>query len=206
MLVVVSPHGRGSGVYRAATGSLDSLGIAGIRIENEPAPTAKELAQGWKGWLEGEADFGVAVPLVTAGTGDGEVVACAFGEATGPYASDVGDANGLASALVSAIGTVAESRRVGVIASGHTSAALSARAPLTERPGARELDDRIVAALAESPVALLDVDESAWAAGDPCGRLPLLLLAHLFGHRGGNVVARASPFGVGYVAAAWELE
>ena len=65
-IVLLSPHGVETGVYRATAGSLDAFGLPGIRATH---PTddeiVGELSSAWRRpILDGRVDHGILVPLL----------------------------------------------------------------------------------------------------------------------------------------------
>jgi hypothetical protein len=204
LIVLVSGHGERTGVYARSGGSLASMSLPAFVADGEVDPDAnRELALEWgEPRLEGEADHGVVVPLLLGALpSDTPIVCCALAETTGPGRSFSGPQGRTAASLAAAIAAFAGRRRVGVIASAHTSAGLAAHGPLTLRPGAQAFEERVLDALASDVGRLLEIDEAAWHAGDPCGRGPLLVLSHLFQGRSLEVHGYDTSTGVGYVVA-----
>lgn len=202
LVVLVSPHGNRSGVYSRAGGSLKPMSLPDVTAD---VPTEFELQwdlvfEWHKERLDAEPDHGIVVPLaLNALPSDASVLACAMRETTGPgNAFDEEDARS-AEVLARAIASIASERTVAVIASAHTSAALSDRAPLTRRPEAEKFEDRLLSTLERDLAGIVELE--GWEAGDPCGRGPLLVLAHLFGGRGLETHAYDSSTGVGYLVA-----
>jgi hypothetical protein len=204
LLVLISPHGTGNGVYTRASGSLRAMSIPKVRADAATDPQyVGELALEWgEPRIERDPDHGIVVPLALhALPPEPPVVACALGSSTGPGDSFSGPQGRAAASLAAAISTFSGKRTVGVVASAHTSAGLSPKGPLTLRPQAEAFEERALAAIATDIGGLLEIDEAAWRAGDPCGRGPLLTLAHLFQGRAFNVHSYDGSSGVGYLVA-----
>jgi hypothetical protein len=202
-VIVVSPHGKRSGVYAGARGSLRTLGLPEVAGEASPAPeVAAELAAAWAHpLLSGGVDHGVSVPFRMAPTVARAVGVC-LRETTGPWAGDVlatlEEARALAGSLATLPGPTI------VVASAHTSAALTPRAPLTELPAGRKLDDSILEAIQTDVGLLAEIPARAWREGGSCGAGPLAMLGHLFRGRRATVHAYEYPVGVGYLVATVE--
>ena len=202
-MIVVSPHGERSGVYAGARGSLRRLGLPEVVGEAQPVPeTARTLANMWdRPLVTGDVDHGVSVPLLMASPGTGAVGVC-LEETTGPAAGDLAAVLADALGLAECIGALPEPSVV--VASAHTSAALTRRAPLTELPAGRKLDAAILEALDTDVGGLTEIPQQAWADGGSCGAGPLVVLGHLFRGRGATVHAYDYPVGVGYLVATVE--
>jgi aromatic ring-opening dioxygenase LigB subunit len=191
-VVIVSPHGATTGVYRAASGNLDAFGPRGIAVDAPPAPDlAAAVATAWDcPLLDGPADHGVVVPLRLVDTGDTPVIAVAFEEDL----AGVTDGEGLARALHVIDGTIV------FVASAHTSAGLTETAPLTSLPGAGDADEAVLAALRSDPAGLV-ASFGALAAAGSCSVAPLAAFALLCEGRSSELLAYEHPFGVGYPVA-----
>jgi len=202
-IVLCSPHGASTGVYRRAWGSLDDFGVSGFdRGANANEDLAEKLAASWgRPLLDGPADHGVVVPLWWLSPGF-SVVACTFAEVTGP--DPAGDFLGVRRAaddLAHALRETDPRGAVAFVASAHLSAGLGRAAPLAELPGARDFDRAVVAALRDEPRRLLDLPVESWRGAGACGFGPLLVLARLCEVGRAREVHYESPFGVGYVTA-----
>jgi hypothetical protein len=92
-------------------------------------------------------------------------------------------------------------RAIAFIVSAHTSSALSARAPLTERAAAKPVEIDVLRALGTDPSGLLSSLHDLWQLGGSCSPGTLAAYASVFGGRSSEVLAYDSPFGVGYVVA-----
>jgi hypothetical protein len=204
VVFLISPHGERSGVYTRGAGDLKRMSIPNSRVTVDVDPELSgEFTFEWgEPRLDAPVDHGIVVPLLLNALPSGvPLIACALEEATGPGKSFSGGRGRAAAALAAAIATFAQRRNVAVIASAHAAAGLGANAPLTERPGADALEDRVLNAVERDVGDLLQIDESSWVRGDPCGRAPLLTLAHLFQNHAGTVHGYDSSQGVGYIVA-----
>jgi hypothetical protein len=203
--IVVSGHGRVSGVYQDVRGSLTGFGLSDPVWESPAAPdVARGLAAEWgKPILGDEVDHGVLVPI-RLGTMVGPFVGVCLRETTGPGASGVESAVAEAHTLVSSLAALPG--RVAVVASAHTAASLTPRAPLTERPEGRVLDDAILDALGSDVGKLAEIPARMWRAGGSCGSGPLTVLGLLFIGARATVIAYAHPVGVGYLVARVDQE
>jgi hypothetical protein len=195
-VILLSPHGRSAGVYRTPRGDLSGFGIGDVAAERATDPGLVEsLAAAWGApVLEGPADYGVVVPLLLVSLPAVPLVACALPEGC-PPAGDV------QSSLGRALETVSSSRRLGLVVSAHASAGLSARAPLTELPGARAAEDRLVGALADDAGSLVELGPEIARAGGSCSGATLEVFGGVFSGRKVHVRSHEYPFGVGYVVA-----
>ena len=203
VILVVSPHGRTAGVYARVTGSEVSFGGPEVRLDS-PTDTgaADALAPAWRApLLEDELDHGAVGCLHLLDIRRPSVVA-ALPETTGPAAT--GDACAAmveGRKLAGAVKRAFNGSSVLVVASAHTSAALTPRAPLTERPEGRALDERVLTSLAADVGALDDISCDAWTAGGSCGAGPFAAFGRLLSGRSAEVLAYEHPFGVGYLVA-----
>ncbi|MPZ70368.1 MAG: hypothetical protein GEU71_12700 [Actinobacteria bacterium] len=206
VVILVGPHGPTTGVYRTPAGSLAGFGAPGMHAGAARSEVSTTLAEAWGVPEIDGSDHGVIVPLLLDALPPVPIVACTLADWTGNSTGwgDEGDPDtSMASAarLGEAIASLAADGSVLVVASAHTSAALSPRAPLTEREEGSRLDDRILGALRGDPRGLLDISPSQWAAGGACGAGPLTLFGQLFGGRSCEVLAYEAPVGVGYLVA-----
>jgi hypothetical protein len=203
VLLVVSPHGRGAGVYARITGSEASFGGPEARLES-PADTraAESLARAWKApLLEDDLDHG-AVGCLHLLDVRRPVVVAALPESTGLDAkADACTAMVEGRKLAGAVKRAFAGSSVLVVASAHTSAALTVRAPLAERAEGRALDERILSSLDGDVRALDDIGCDDWTAGGSCGAGPLAAFGRLVSGRSAEVLAYEHPFGVGYLVA-----
>lgn len=181
VIVLASPHGSRTGVYRLPRGNLDAFGPRGITAEAPPGP-AEELARAWgTPVIDDGADHGMVVPLRLLAP-DVPVVAVAFAEGT---ESDTG--------LAGAVGSLGAS--VAFVASANLSPGLDERSPLPALDGAAEADAAVLSALREAP-------EQVVAPSGSCAGPVLAAFGALFSGRRCEVLAYGHPFGVGYVVAA----
>lgn len=195
LIVLLSPHGAETGVYRRPRGSLANFGTPSVSVDRvTDAEVATRLAEDWRHpVLESEADHGVVVPLRLLPSTDVPVVACTL-RGGDPIANARRDAESLAAVLR----RLADSRPLAFLASMNTSSALSARAPLAERPEGRALDAAILDRVSGERASNW-VPDDMWSAGGSCGAGPfaawMLLCAGLLLEE----VSYESPFGVGYL-------
>lgn len=204
VIVLCSPHGSSTGVYESAAGHLGPQGIPQISAPRDPSELAKVLADEWeRPVLSDMADHGIVVPQVLGAIPEGaEVVACCLEEWTGQTQRSAQEAIEEASVLADAVRTAFGDREVAFVASAHGSAALSPRAPLTERPEGIELEKRLHAALLDDVSQLTAMGAREWEGAGCCGAGPLTALALLVSGPA-ELLAYDAPFGVGYLAARW---
>lgn len=197
LVVVMSPHGSECGVYAEVAGSLDDFGIRERAVEEPAAPAlARELAARWgRPLLAGPVDHGVTVPLLLGVARGRTVVAAALAEE-----APAEEIRATARALARAVGELAGDRDVALVASAHTSSALSARAPLGCRPEAVAAADELVASL-RGDGDLVAAAEELQIHGATCSAAPLLAWAEVFARSRREVLIEEHPFGVGYVVA-----
>ena len=203
-IVVITPHGERTGVLARSGGSLARMGLPRLRADAPADPQLiGELAFEWgEPRLDTAPDHGLVVPLLLDAFPAGvPIIACALEETTGPGKSFSGARGRSAASLAAAIAGFAGRKRIGVVASAHTSAGLAPHAPLTERPGSDAFEERVLQAWENDIGRLLEIDEASWDHADPCGRGPLLVLAHLFQGRTGIVHCHDTSQGVGYLVA-----
>lgn len=180
VVVLASPHGDRTGVYRLPSGDLDAFGPRGITADAEPGP-AEELARAWgRPVVEDKVDHGIVVPLRLLAPSV-PVIAVAFAE--GGENDD-----GLAYAIAS-LGPV-----VAFVASANLSPGLDERSPLPSLKGPAEADAAVLAALREAP-------ESVVAPPASCAAPTLAAFGSLFAGRPCEVLAYEHPWGVGYAVA-----
>lgn len=199
VVVVVSPHGSRTGVYRRVAGSLDDFGVRGMDRE---WPTASEelvdLARSWgSDVLDDPIDHGVFVPLVLGCAHGLPVIAVALAERPGP-------AGGGTPACAEKLAQVVENlgARAVFIASAHTSAALSAKAPVTGLLHARATEQEALESLRGDAGSLCTTAEKLLTLAGTCSASSLAAFGHRFGGRTSEVLAYGCPFGVGYLVAA----
>jgi hypothetical protein len=203
VIVVLSPHASRSGVYRQPAGNLSGFGIEMRSVDAATDDAlAGELADVWGlPMLDAPADHGVVIPLLLMSV-DLPVVACGIAEVTGPDApSDYQQALRDAASFADALIKVSEQRATLFVASAHTSATLTPRAPLTFHQEGIDLDASIARSLVSGPGALCDISAAAWSAGGACGAGPLYVFGRLFQDSSVMVRAYEHPYGVGYLVA-----
>ncbi len=178
--------------------------MAAVEVRLDHA-ASKAVAAEWGAERSDLVDEGLSVPLLMGSLPEVPLVACSMRDWTGRAAgSDRIDPQGSldrAEALAEAIRSLATESHVLVVASAHSSAALSPRAPLTERAEGLALDRQILAALGSDAGELSSIPPRAWADAGSCGAGPLAVLGHLFGGRSAEVLAYEAPVGVGYLVA-----
>jgi len=192
-LVIASPHGPAAGVYAGRRGDLAGFGCPEVTVEADAAPDlAGEIARTWHADSLGSAlDHGIVVPLSLGVLPDVPVVAAVVPDATH------------GKALADALLQIAERRgtRIGVVASAHSGAALTERAPLSLREDAVELEKRFLVELQRDAGAAASFSEDLGSIGGSCGGGPFTLFGTLFEGRPATLVAYDHPFGVGYIGA-----
>jgi aromatic ring-opening dioxygenase LigB subunit len=201
-IVIISPHGSSSAVLSTAGGTLDEFGSRGYSIRRPvDAVAAEELAVAWGCPLvDRMADHGVVVSALLLGQPHVPVVCVTLTEATVAATSPaeaIDDSRSLAKALKE---TFAGTQTV-IVLSGHTSAALSPRAPLLDRPAGHLIHDAILRALRSDISALGDIDEPAWAEAGSCGAGPFTVAADLWAGQTGQLRAEETATGVGHIVA-----
>ncbi len=194
-VAVISPHGAAPGVYARVEGSLNGfgLGIDGGREGGEGL--AKELAVATGlALLEGPCDHGVLVPALLGCAPGLELVGVSLGEG-----SDLAEMEEVITLLARALESLGG--RVGVAASAHSGAALSASAPLTELEGAVEAEAAWIDALRSDVGSSEEATSRLALVAGSCGAGPLRVLSALGRGRAAVLHAYERPFGVGYVVA-----
>jgi len=204
--IVVSPHAERTGVYAEARGDLSRFGIPGVVISAEASRVSGELAPLWsQPALDGPVDHGALVPMALAPEGS-RFICCGIAESA---TADGSVAIGIA--LARAVHSLDWDMPVTFIASAHTAASLSPRAPLMERPEGQEFDAAVVGLLREGPSRLAESDSipsELWARGGSCSRGPLAALgelARLCGVDTFEILSHEWPVGVGLVVARGNL-
>ena len=197
--MILSPHGRRTGVYSSVRGDLAGFGYpeVGVEIDGDgDVPAA--LAAAWdKPLLEEPIDHGILVPLLlgeprVGPTGRIGILGAALSEDAPEQ-----DAVLFAEALTAAT----TGQDVLFVASANGSAGLTPRAPLTELEGARALESRLLDAL-RTDAARVEVAARVLASeGGSCGAGPLVAFARLFSGRSCRVLEHDAPVGVGYTVA-----
>jgi len=199
-VVLVTPHGSEAGIYSTTRGDLNGFGLDIGTGTDRDADLGRALASTWgAGPLDEPLDHGAVVPLLLLPPLE-RVAVCALPQWTGQDESGPEEALAAADALGSALRTIAGVSDLDVVISAHTSAAISSRAPLTERPEGQEVDRAVVDALAEAPERLGAVPAGKWERAGSCGAGPFRVLSHL-AQEPLEVLHHSAPFGVGYVVA-----
>jgi hypothetical protein len=202
LLIIVSPHGADSGVLSGASGSLEEFGMKGFKMAGEvEIDAARDLSRAWgRSLRDVPADHGAVVPWLLLETGGLPVVVATIREVTGTVTSPewaIADAAALATALNETLADV----HATLVLSAHTSAALSARSPLLDRPAGHRLHDAVVHAL-ESDIGLVsDIGSDTWREAGSCGAGPFTVAGHLWPGVPARLLAEESSAGVGYVVA-----
>jgi hypothetical protein len=203
LVVLLSAHAPASGVYGSVAGTLDDFGIRGIhsRAPTDPAAVAA-LADRWnKPVLDHPIDHGVLVPLKLLPALSVPIVAAGVGELQPDAALTARGVLHDARAFAGAVMKLARTKTIALLASAHTASALTPRAPLTERPEVKPVENGVRRALDGDPGALGPLVLDLWKLGGSCSPAPLAAYACAFAGRKSEVLAYGSPFGVGYVVA-----
>lgn len=180
-VVVLTPHSSRTGVYATNEGSLSGFGLPGLS-----GKWPRGLMDGLDlPVLDEPLDHGALVPLLSLGV-TGEVVAVGLSQG-----SDVTETMGQ-------IKSVVAERDGFILASAHTSARLTERAPLPYTFDAVRLESRLITDIESDCGALRSAAESLEAVGSTCSRTTLEAFGTLFSGTEGNVLAYGFPFGVGY--------
>jgi hypothetical protein len=173
VIVLLTPHAPGPGVYSEIRGDLDAFGVRGIEVDADSHDGLTEALG--KPVLDASVDHGVVVPL-RIGRWPHPVVAVGVGGRERlDFECD---------------------ERVAVLASVNGSTGLSARAPSTVIPGADEAERRFAETIEEDSrrAATIDLPGS-------CGRDVLAAFAEVLDGRPAKLLAHEAPVGVGYLVA-----
>jgi hypothetical protein len=202
LVVLVSPHGADTGVYKKAAGSLHDFGLSGYAIDVPRGSTdAAGVADAWnRPTLDLRADHGVVVPYLLLGSPNVSVVAATFREITGPDETAGADLDA-AEALAKVLAELSTGMNVAVVVSAHTAAALSPRAPLLDRREGHLLHGQVRDALLGDVAELDRIEGDLWMAGGSCGVAPFAVAARLWAGTAARILAEGSPAGVGYIVA-----
>ena len=205
VVVLVSPHGPTAGIYEHCEGSLRGFGIGDAEAARDTdAGLGRALGTAWGHEpIDGPVDFGIVVPLLLGVGGDLPMVAVSLPQTTGPGARALSESVDAAKGLAGALATAADERAVAVVASAHSSAGLSARAPLTEVSGAAEVDREVVEALEADPARIENLLGPLHEVGHACGVGPLSVLPHLLEGWRSEGLTYEAPYGVGYMVGRW---
>lgn len=192
LVVVLTPHSKGIGAYAHARGSLSGFGLAQVVGDFRTEPVAElQIAS-----LAGPLDHGALVALLLLEVVN-PVLVVGLGEASDM--SDMSDA-------VEKVRGIAAGRETFVVASAHTSARVTERAPLPYSFDAVRLESRFITGIEADCAAARDLADELWAVGDSCSRTTLRAFGELFAGAKGNVLAYGSPFGVGYPVVTAEID
>jgi aromatic ring-opening dioxygenase LigB subunit len=205
VVVLVSPHAPTAGIYERCEGSLRGFGIDDAEAARDTdAGLSRALSLAWgREPIDGPIDFGIVVPLLLGVGGDLPMVAASLPQTTGPRPRALSESMDAARGLADALATVADARRVAVVASAHSRAGLSARAPLTEVSGAAEVDRELVEALESDPARIENLLGPLHEVGQACGVGPLSVLRHLLEGWRSEGLTYEAPYGVGYMVGQW---
>lgn len=191
-IVVLSPHAERTGVYGSVQGDLSEFGIPTISgafktdtLLVDLFSRACEIPV-----LDAETDYGVLVPALIA-RWEVPIVAIGIG------ADDAGAAVRIGRALREADG----SSPVAVVGSAHGSSALSARAPLTFRLRAREVEALFLEALQNDTASAATLARDLADVGGSCGAVVFETMGEVFHGRGARLASYRAPVGVGYLVA-----
>ena len=198
-ILLLSPHGSRTGVYRSTAGSLAAFGLRGIRATHPTVDgIVSNLSSAWdRPILEGPVDHGVLVPLLSLCPA-APVVAASLRETSSFDRGSVERCVGEGRAFIDAAYRLS-GRRVAFVASCNTGAGLTPRAPLTEVSRAVELEERLASDLDRGALSR-DLAIEVGCAGS-CAAGTLAAFAAAFGGRQIQVQAHDAPFGVGYLVA-----
>jgi hypothetical protein len=193
-VVVCSSHGRFTGLYLDGVASLRGFGLSGPRFDVAiDAGLTGDLARSWNaGTRDDPLDHGIVVPLALVGARS-SVAAATIAEDT-----DVTEAIERGRSLGRALAALPQ--RVTFVASAHTGAALTTRAPLGLREGSLDVEGSLLAHLTGGEGDGDAILEDLGRIGGSCGAGPLAAFAELFAGKA-VVLAHEAPFGVGYLVA-----
>ena len=198
-IVLLSPHGSRTGVYRSTAGSLADFGLRGIRATHPTVDAiVSDLSAAWsRPILEGAVDHGVLVALLAL-CPTVPVVAASLRETASFDREAVEESVTEGREFVDAVSELG-GRRLAFVASCNTGAGLSPRAPLTEVRRAIELEARLVAET-ERGALPGNLAIEVGCAGS-CAAGTLAAFAAAFEGSQTHVHAHDAPFGVGYLVA-----
>ena len=201
-IVLLSPHGSRTGVYRSTAGSLADFGMRGIRATHPTVDgIVSDLSSSWgRPILEGPIDHGALVPLLAL-CPSAPVVTASLRETSfdrGAVEESVAEGRAFVDAVSHLSG-----RRLAFVASCNTGAGLSPRAPLTEVSRAIELEERLVGEMERGALPVELAIETGCAGS--CAAGTLAAFAAAFAGTQIQVRAHDAPFGVGYLVASARL-
>lgn len=201
-IVLLSPHGQETGVYRTTAGSLEAFGLPGIRATHPTDDeTVERLSSTWRRpILDGRVDHGVLVPLLCM-CPSVPVVATSLEETRSFDRASMEESAAEGRCFAEALSTM-RGVRFAFVASCNTSAGLNARAPLTEVKEAVEVEERLVGDLGRGGLSGALAVELGVAGSCAAGTLAAFAAAF----EGTDIRLRAhdAPFGVGYLVATAE--
>jgi hypothetical protein len=202
-IVLLSPHARASGVYGSVAGSLDGFGVPGIEVQRPSNDSLlTRLAEMWGREVRREpVDHGVLVPLVLLPTGDTPIVAAGLCEIHDHDPASIHRAIADGVSFARALGQLDGDATVALVVSAQTSAALTPRAPLTERTEAKPVEADVLRALRGDPAELQASLPDLWQRCGSCSPGTLAAYGSVFAGKRSDVLAYSFPFGVGYVVA-----
>ncbi len=198
-IVLLSPHGVETGVYRTTAGSLEAFGLPGIRATHPTDDeTVGELSSTWRRpILDGRVDHGVLVPLLCM-CPSVPMVATSLEEKRSFDRPSMEESAAEGRRFAEALGAL-RGRRLALVASCNTSAGLSPRAPLTEIEEAVEVEERLVGDLGRGRLSGALAVELGVAGS--CAAGTLAAFAAAFAGTDIQLRAHDAPFGVGYLVA-----
>lgn len=211
LLVIASSHGDFTGVHGSIEGSLEPFG-PGLPALEAPGDMAAAMTASSSGLplLEGRVDHGVTVPLLLLleavpdlAEGDAEVLSPVKFPPLVAFVQGEDDPDPLAfgRAVAEATQQLATDRSVAFLASAHSGAGLTPRAPLTELEASKAFDERLLGALRTDVGDISSMPLSDWDAAGSCGAGPLIAFGELFSGQAAEIAAYEAPFGVGYLVA-----
>lgn len=188
-VIVLTPHSQETGVYAVNEGSLSGFGLPEISGKWATGPIdGLDLPV-----LEGPLDHGALVPLLSLGV-TAQVVAIGLADV-----SDMSD-------TLAKIRAFAAERDGFVLASAHTSARLTERAPLPYWFDAVRLESRLITDVESDCDAISAAAEGLESVGGTCSRTTLEAFGGMFSGAEGTVLAYGFPFGVGYPVVTAEID
>ncbi len=182
-------------MHATCRGDLDAFGRPGIEVDlATDGQLAGRLAASCDlPLLEERLDHGAVVPLRLRDW-NRPVVILTMGEG-----AERAELDRLADRVAICVTELDHS--VALVASVNGAAGLSTRAPLTERPGARRAEERLLEALETDVGEVVDLAGMLAADGGSCGYGPLRALGSLLSGTKMEVLAHEEPVGVGYLVA-----
>ena len=202
LLVICSPHGPRTGVYRHTSGDLGGFGLPHLSAGSPSASGAADrVARAWAvDPIDGAVDHGIVVPHLLLDL-QALVVACAFVDEAGSSTGGVNGVRAAGRALGHALRSLSAELTLACVCSLHSSAALTPRAPLAQREEGIRFDEQLLVALSSDPSELEEVPDEAFVEAGSCAAGPLATLVELLGSSPMEVLGYDAPFGVGYLVA-----